>query len=302
MKGWAFTLVSDLLPTGDAKGFFTKATDYFTDPDHWSAWLYVVVKVLLILLLAKIVNKVAKAALRRVMNDRKRNPLRFDPRRSRTIGLLIENVVTYCVNFIAIMLILSQFNFDLGPLIAGAGVIGLAIGFGAQSIVKDVITGFFIIFEDQFAVGDVIQTGAYKGTVETIGLRITTIRAWTGEMFIIPNSQIQTVTNFSVNNSLAVVDYSFSVDGEIEIAMQEMRSILQKLHTENENVVSEPVLQGIQTLGESTVGLRVVMECQPNSQGDVIRGLNEELKTRMADKDLRIPPLKAVNYSPNEKG
>ena len=109
------------------------------------------------------------------------------------------------------MLILGQVGLNLGPLLAGAGVLGLAIGFGAQSLVKDVITGFFIIFEDQFGVGDVIQIDQFKGTVEEIGIRVTRIKSWTGEVHIIPNGNIKQVTNFSTYNSIAVVDVSIAL-------------------------------------------------------------------------------------------
>jgi small conductance mechanosensitive channel len=305
MTGWgAIAPEKNALVAASEKtqSFIGNTITYFSNPELWSGLLFIVIKVVLIWLAAKLTNRLAKAALKRVVHERSRNPLRFDPRRTRTIGLLMENVVTYAVNFLAILLILSQFNFNLGPLIAGAGVVGLAIGFGAQSIVKDVITGFFIIFEDQFAVGDVIQTGTYKGTVEAIGLRVTTIRAWTGEIFIIPNSQIQSVTNFSLYNSVAVVDLQFSVEEDIERAMKVLREILQNLNEKNDNIVKEPVLQGIQTLGETTAALRVAVECRPNTQAEVIRELNREIEKRLKDKELQFPPLKAVNYAPGEKG
>lgn len=104
----------------------------------------------------------------------------MNPRRLITVGELLKNVTSITSNFIMVMLVLGEIGYDLAPLLAGAGVLGLAIGFGAQSLVKDVITGFFIILEDQFAVGDVIQTGSLKGTVEIIGLRSTRLVSWTG--------------------------------------------------------------------------------------------------------------------------
>ncbi len=102
-------------------------------------------------------------------------------------------------------------------------MLGLAIGFGAQSLVKDIITGFFIVLEDQFAVGDVIQTGQFKGTVDMIGLRTTRIQSWTGEVHIIPNGMINEVTNFSVNNSIAVVDISIAFEEEVDRALDVIR-------------------------------------------------------------------------------
>ncbi|GJM68402.1 hypothetical protein HMSSN036_06180 [Paenibacillus macerans] len=103
----------------------------------------------------------------------------MNPRRLVTVGELMKNITSITANFILLMLVLGEIGFELGPLLAGAGVLGLAIGFGAQALVKDVISGFFIILEDQFAVGDVIQTGSYKGTVEMIGLRSTRLVSWT---------------------------------------------------------------------------------------------------------------------------
>ena len=107
--------------------------------------------------------------------------MRVNPRRFVTIGELLKNATSITCNFIMILLLLSEINVQVGPLLASAGVLGLAIGFGAQGLVKDVITGFFIILEDQFAVGDVIQTGTFKGTVEVIGLRTTKLVSWQGK-------------------------------------------------------------------------------------------------------------------------
>ena len=108
-------------------------------------------------------------------------------------------------------------------------MLGLAIGFGAQSLVKDIISGFFIILEDHFAVGDVIQTGSYKGTVEVIGLRSTRILSWTGEVHIIPNGSITQVTNFSIHNTLAVVDISIAYEEDLERRLRSLTGCLMDL-------------------------------------------------------------------------
>jgi small-conductance mechanosensitive channel len=228
------------------------------------------------------------------------NRLRINARRSKTIGLLMENVITYAVNFIALLLVLSLFDFNLAPLLAGAGVVGLAVGFGAQSIVKDIITGFFIIFEDQFAVGDDVQTGAYRGTVESIGLRVTTIRAFTGEMFILPNSTFTAVTNYSMGNPIAVVDLSFSYPNELERAMQELQPVLQGLFESSPHVVNPPQIQGIQTIGEANAVVRITLECQPATRQKVVRELNRQIEQKL--KESGLPPIKGASYLPDEKG
>ncbi|MCL6459692.1 MAG: mechanosensitive ion channel family protein [Gorillibacterium sp.] len=292
-----------------AGNYIRNLKDYFLGPELWSSMLapelwssmiFTVIKVILIIVIARIVNRVANASVRRIVSDRKNKHLRFDVRRATTIGALLQNVITYVVNFIAILLILSQFNFNLAPLLAGAGVLGLAIGFGAQSIVKDIITGFFIIFEDQFAVGDVIQTGTFKGTVEVIGLRVTTIRAWTGEIYIIPNSTIQAVTNYSIYNSFALVDLLFSYEEDISKAIIELDQIFLALHEKNDNVVSLPVVKGIQSLGESNLSVRISIECRPNTRQDIIRDLNQEIEQKL--KLSQMPTVRGAAYLPDEKG
>ena len=283
-----------------AGNYIHELKDFFLAPGLWSNLVFTLIKVLLIVVIARVVNKVAKASVKRVVSERRNKRLRFDVRRATTIGALLQNVITYVVNFIAILLILSQFNFNLAPLLAGAGVIGLAIVFGAQSIVKDIITGFFIIFEDQFAVGDVIQTATFKGTVEVIGLRVTTIRAWTGEVYIIPNSTIQTVTNYSIYNSFAMVDLLFSYEEDISKATLELDQILLALHEKNDNVVSLPVVKGIQSLGESSLSVRISLECRPNTRQDIIRELNQEIERKL--KLTHMPTVKGAAYLPEEKG
>jgi small conductance mechanosensitive channel len=164
----------------------------------------------------------------------------------------------------------------------------LAVGFGAQSLVKDVITGFFIIFEDQFAVGDIVQVGSFKGTVEEIGLRVTKIRSWTGEVHIIPNGSITQVTNFSIHNSLAVVDVSISYEEDIDKAMKVLKETIKSHYETNENMVAEPEVLGIQQLGASEVVMRITAECKPNTHVAVARELNAEIKKAFDANGMRF--------------
>jgi small conductance mechanosensitive channel len=260
---------------------------YFTDPKQWTLWVTVLIKVLVIYAAGRVVNSITRRAVAHMIQEREKSPLKFDSRRTKTIGRLIGNLVSYTVNFFVIILILSQFGFNLAPLLAGAGVIGLAIGFGAQSLVKDVITGFFIIFEDQFAVGDVIQIGTYKGTVEEIGLRVTKIRSWTGEVYIIPNGSISQVTNFSTHNSLAVVDVTVDYGGDLEKAMTLTKETAKRAFESSRLIVSEPSVLGIQTVTDKDVTLRIVAECRPNSQAEVMRELNLELLKTLEQNGLK---------------
>ncbi|WP_246079453.1 mechanosensitive ion channel family protein [Paenibacillus piri] len=255
-----------------------KFIDYISDPVVWTGLLIGLIKILFIYIAGKVVMKVANKALEHMLSAKLKSPVKFDARRTQTIGRLLGNITTYVVNFIVILMILNQFGIRLEPLLAGAGVVGLAIGFGAQSLVKDVITGFFIIFEDQFAVGDIVQIGAYKGTVEEIGLRVTKITSWTGEVHFIPNGTITQVTNFSLHNSIAVVDIAIAYASDMDKALEVLKQTVLKNYESNVNMVSEPQVLGIQTLTASEITLRTTVECKPNMQALVARELYAELK------------------------
>jgi len=185
--------------------------------------------IILIIVLAKIAVTIVHKSINKVILQQMKSRHPNQERRFNTVGKLLKNTVSYIIYFIMALLILAELGVSLGPLLAGAGIAGVAIGFGAQSIVKDVITGFFIVIEDQFAVGDTIQTGAYKGVVEVIGLRTTRLVSDNGEVHIIPNSAINQVTNYSINK--AKLDMLISLDaGEWDEAqLHHLKDSLMKL-------------------------------------------------------------------------
>lgn len=267
--------------------FKQETWDYLVNPANWTNWLTICVKVLVIYIAGRIVNAVTRRAVSHMVQEREKSPLKFDPRRTKTIGKLIGSIISSVVNFFVVILILSQFGFNLAPILAGAGVLGLAIGFGAQSLVKDVITGFFIIFEDQFAVGDVIQTGNFKGTVEEIGLRVTRIRNFTGEEHIIPNGLITQVTNFSSHNSMAVVDVTVAYEADLEKAMQVTRETVQRVYESSDLLVKVPTVLGVQAVTNTDITLRISVECRPNTQAEVLRVLNVELMRALEQNGLK---------------
>ncbi|QMV42178.1 mechanosensitive ion channel family protein [Cohnella cholangitidis] len=256
--------------------FIDRITEMLQDTEMWTNAAMVLLRVILIILISRIVLVIVNRFIDHVTNEKKSKRLKLRTRRVQTMGRLLKNAASYVFNFIAILLILGEFHIQLAPLLAGAGVIGLAIGFGAQSLVKDVITGFFIILEDQFAVGDVIQTKDFKGTVEMIGLRATRIRNWTGEVHIIPNGLINEVTNFSVNPLLAVVDITIAYENTIEEMMTTIRNVLNQLN--NPNITATPEVLGIQTLAFNQMTIRITARCKPNTTGEVTRLINTELK------------------------
>ncbi|WP_154960431.1 mechanosensitive ion channel family protein [Paenibacillus xylanexedens] len=249
-----------------------------SDTDMWLNIMFSSIRILIIFIISRIVIKVVSRVIDRSMARKQEGKIRVNPRRFVTIGELLKNATSITCNFIMILLLLSEINVQVGPLLASAGVLGLAIGFGAQGLVKDVITGFFIILEDQFAVGDVIQTGTFKGTVEVIGLRTTKLVSWQGEVHIIPNGTIASVTNYSMSNSLAVVDIPMKADLTLDESVHLVKQSLAGIEERDLNIVKVPDVLGIQSMSTSDYVIRVVAECMPNSRSSVERQIQGDVK------------------------
>ncbi|MGH0940369.1 mechanosensitive ion channel family protein [Bacillus mycoides] len=257
-------------------------------------------KIIVILILGAIVVRVARAIVRNAFRMGSRSPIQISERRTVTVAKLLENIVAYVVMFIMLIAILGVFDINASGLLAGAGVIGLAVGFGAQSLVKDVITGLFILLEDQFSVGDYVRIGQFEGTVLEIGLRTTKMKSWTGEIHIIPNGSIVQVTNFSVSNSVAFVDVSISYESDIVRAEQVIEDLLVELPEKYEKMVTTPQLLGVQTLAASEVVLRVIAEVEPMQHAVIARALRKEIKNRLDLHGIEIPYPRMVLYSREE--
>jgi len=272
----------------------------FSDETLWTNLLDITVRIIIIVTIAGIVVKIAKNVIKKVFNLRAKSPLRISERRDATMLKLLQNIVAYFVYFIAFTTILTTLGIDVKGLIAGAGVLGLAVGFGAQSLVKDVISGFFIVFEDQFSVGDYVRIGQNEGTVEEIGLRTTKLKNMTGELNIIPNGNILEVTNFSIHNSVAVVDIGIAYEGNIEKAEHVITNLLEGMPERYEDLVATPQLLGVQSLGPSEVVLRITAETAPMRHFYIARELRRELKETLDANGIEIPFPRMVMYNRNE--
>ncbi|EMA6343421.1 mechanosensitive ion channel family protein [Bacillus cytotoxicus] len=274
-------------------------TKWFDSID-WSNIGMGAIKILVILVLGAIVVRIARAIVRNAFRMGSRSPIQISERRTMTVAKLLENIVAYVVIFIMLIAILGIFGINASGLLAGAGVIGLAVGFGAQSLVKDVITGLFILLEDQFSVGDYVRIGQFEGVVLEIGLRTTKIKSWTGEIHILPNGGIMQVTNFSVSNSVAFVDVSISYESDIDQAERVIEELLEELPAKYEDMVTTPQLLGVQTLAASEVVLRVIAEVEPMKHAIIARALRKEIKNRLDLHGIEIPYPRMVLYNREE--
>lgn len=269
---------------------------FIFDQSLWISLGWVALKVFFIVLLAIIFVTIGKRVIRRLLSIKIKSRLRPSERREKTLMKLLENVLAYVVYFAAIIAVLSAVGIEITGLLAGAGVLGLAVGFGAQSLVKDVISGFFIIFEDQFSVGDYVRIGQAEGTIEEIGLRTTKLSAYGGEIHIIPNGSITEVINFSINNSLAIVDIRVAYETDIVRAENLIEQFIAGLSVGYEELISQPTFIGVQDLAASEVVFRVTAETDPVMQWTFARKFRKDLKLFLDQHDIEIPYPRLVTY------
>jgi len=272
----------------EAMKFKDKVWNWLTDVDMWMSVLVTGIRIIIIVLLTQLIIRIVYKLIDRSMVHQENSKLRMNPRRFVTVSGLLKNVIQVTGNFVMILIVLSEFNFELAPLLAGAGVLGLAIGFGAQSLVKDVITGFFIILEDQFAVGDVIQTGTFKGTVEMIGLRTTRIVSRTGEVYILPNGGIATVTNFSLSNALAIVDIAIKNESNLEDMLKLIQRATKNINETSMEMIGTPDVLGIQSFSVTEYTVRIVADCLPNTRDEVERQIQMGVKRALEEEAVQL--------------
>lgn len=213
--------------------------------------------------------------------------------RAETIGLVLRSIVTAVVWSIAALLILGQLQIDLAPLIAGAGIGGIALGFGAQSIVKDFLSGLFMLIEDQYGVGDVIDIGAATGTVEEVSLRSTTLRDVHGTVWHIPNGEISRVGNYSQLWSRALIDVEVAYDVDLRFAQGVIQRVADEMWEDPEwggdELMERPEVWGIQDLGASGIAIRVVVKTEPSMQWATERELRLRIKEALDAAGIEIP-------------
>lgn len=258
-------------------------------------------KILAILFLACVVYKIGKVLIDRFFNAQIQVKIGVDTRKINTLRALSHSILRYIVYFVTGLTVLGQF-VDTTSILATAGIGGLAIGFGAQSLVKDVISGFFILFEDQYAVGDFVTIGDTTGTVEEIGLRITKIRGFKGDLTIIPNGQIQKVVNYTRGNVLAVVDIGVPYETDIDKAIKVIEDVAKRYAQENENIVEQPQVLGVMDMGDSQITIRAVARTLPLKHWEVERELKKRIKEAFDENGIGIPyPRRVIIQSEKEE-
>ncbi|MBW3616013.1 MAG: mechanosensitive ion channel family protein, partial [Actinobacteria bacterium] len=255
-------------------------------------------RVLFVVIAAMVVSRLAVRSIRRAVRSfASRAPLaarsaRAEQRAS-TLGDVLASLVRAVVWGVAVLVILDEFGINLAPLLAGAGIAGVAIGFGAQSLVKDVLSGMFILLEDQYGVGDVITiTERVTGTVEDLTVRVTRLRGADGTVWFVPNGEIRQVGNSSMEWSRAVVDVLVSYDADLDLVRRAMKEEADAFAAEEEwapQVLEEPEMLGVQATDVDAVTLRLMVKTAPRQQYAVARELRARINERLRREGIRRP-------------
>lgn len=212
-----------------------------------------------------------------------------NPARAETIARLLSSISRYVIWFIIIMIILGELNIDITPFIASAGVVGLAVGFGAQEIVRDFISGFFIIFDGEFNVGDVVESDGFKGNVKTIGLRTTILVNWKGETKIINNGNLGNIINYSTNSSIAVVDFGVAYDTDLHKLYDLMPKLLENIEKAYSDIIELPKFLGVTELADSSINMRIIAKTNTMTHFQVERDIRRDIVVYFNNNDIEIP-------------
>jgi moderate conductance mechanosensitive channel len=219
-------------------------------------------------------------------------------RRRVTFVGLIQSIVKYIIYFCVCMMVLEDFGIDPAPILAGAGIVGLTVGLGAQKIVQDLLNGLFLLFEDQILQGDYIKIGDTEGLVEQMSLRLTRVRDRFGRLHILRNGEVQNVINYSRGWTLTVVEMGVSYEDDLGKALRVIGEVAAQLPAMMPGqVLDTPLVKGIETIGESSLIVRIETRVSPGSHYDVKRMLNRMLVDAFNANRLEIPYPKAVEIA-----
>lgn len=247
-------------------------------------WGIIIVKVIVLFFIYLVVKAIGKKAIVKAF-DRKNTNDQLSPGRRKTLQSISNNILAYSLLFIFVGILFDLFGVDIKMLIAGAGIVGLAIGFGAQGLVSDVVTGFFILLEKQIDVGDYVTVASYDGIIEDVGLRTTQLRGFDGTLYFIPNREIASVSNHSRGNMRALVDISIPYENDIDEAMKVMQDACNKLAASEVTILEGPDVVGVQAVDSAEVVIRVICKTKNMEQWSVERKLRKLLKEVLEKKE-----------------
>ena len=257
------------------------------------------IRILLSILAALVIRGLLQLAINRVVHSVTKSVRKIDEltkqssplaqarllQRTRTIASVLGNLATWSLAFTVISVGLSEAGVSPGAIVAGAGILGAGLGFGAQSLVKDLISGLFIVFEDQYGVGDSVDLGQAEGVVESVGLRVTQVRDLQGTLWFVRNGEIMRVGNQSQGWARAVLDVAIEYNADISKAQE---ALIRAAKSINGKALGEPEIWGINTLSGDEVVLRLVQKTKPEDKDDVARKLRFAVKEEFDEANIKL--------------
>ncbi len=219
--------------------------------------------------------------------------------RARTMGTLLKSIISAVVFTVLVIMVLAELGYDIAPILAGAGVLGVAVGFGSQSLVKDFLSGVFMLVEDQYGVGDVVDLGPATGTVEAVSLRVTRLRDVDGTVWYVRNGEILRVGNMSQNWARTVLDIPVDYSEDLVHVREVLKDVAHGLWIDDEYqkvIIEEPEVWGVQSLDADSVVVRVTLKTAPMEQWNVAREMRERVKARFDLEEIEIPRHQRIVY------
>ena len=295
--------LSNLFNTGndveETLGLIESLVAELKDPDLWigigTDVLFAVALIIVAGIIVKVLNRIienyftftSKAKLKG------KNPKPGNVKRNKTLINVLQNTVSIFIWFVVFVMVLETFGVPVATLLAGAGVVGLAIGFGAQSLVKDMLTGFFILLENQFDTGDFVRintsgTTVAEGEVLSMGLRISKIQGYEGELFIIPNGTINEVINFSKYNSISFLDINLSLTEDLDHVEDLLNSYAETAMDADDSLVEKPQVLGLNDIVNGEAIMRVMLITQPMEHFGATRRNRKAIKNYLAENGVYI--------------
>lgn len=266
--------------------------------DLYSEWgsgfrilLAVIAALILRAILQFMILRIVKGVARQVRKDGAESPLAQARllQRTKTIGSVLGNLATWGLTFTVISIALTEIGVSAGAIVAGAGILGAGLGFGAQSLIKDLISGLFIVFEDQYGVGDSVDLGQATGIVESVGLRVTTVRDIEGTVWFVRNGEILRVGNQSQGWSRVVIDVALNYNSDLGKAQEVMRKAASDTaKSKPKLVIDAPEVWGIHALSGDQVVIRLVQKTKPETKDDLARELRANLKSALDKSKIKL--------------
>lgn len=232
-----------------------------------------------------------------IKNINRRNFMKAGEKRKKTLLLLINSIIKYILMIVCVLTILDIYGVDTTALITSLGLIGLGASLALQDTLKDLLAGFFIIFENQYDIGDVIEINNFKGEVISLGLKTTKIKAYTGEINIVANRNIAEVINYSSSNSLAIVDFDISYDEDLNKVEEVLNNLCAKLSNDLSNIKGEVKLLGIENLGSSGITYRITVETKSMEQNKIQRQIRKSVREELGKHGIEIPYTQVVIHN-----